>query len=164
MKKLVYTRTDGGVSVVIPAEKSAIEKVLGPLTEKEYEAHVRARSIPADAVNVRDIDESDLPASREFRNAWEDSQPGTQIDVSCEKAARIAVEHLRRKREPLLEAQDKLFMRAIEAGADTADIVAEKQRLRDITNPFRSLKVTGKFNDEGILQQIRDLKGVLDGE
>ena len=41
---------------------------------------------------------------------------------------------LRREREPLLQAQDVLFQRALENGADTTAIVAEKQRLRDITN------------------------------
>ena len=34
----------------------------------------------------------------------------------------------------LLVAQDVLFQRALEANADTSAIVAEKQRLRDITN------------------------------
>jgi hypothetical protein len=33
----------------------------------------------------------------------------------------------------LLQAQDVAFQRAIEQGADTSAIVAEKQRLRDIT-------------------------------
>jgi len=34
----------------------------------------------------------------------------------------------------LLEAQDVAFQRALESNADTSAIVAEKQRLRDITN------------------------------
>ena len=41
---------------------------------------------------------------------------------------------LRAEREPLLAAQDVAFQRALETGADTSAIVAEKQRLRDITN------------------------------
>jgi len=32
-----------------------------------------------------------------------------------------------------LEAQDVAFQRALESGADTSAIVAEKQRLRDVT-------------------------------
>jgi hypothetical protein len=32
-----------------------------------------------------------------------------------------------------LQAQDVAFQRALESGADTTAIVAEKQRLRDIT-------------------------------
>jgi hypothetical protein len=41
---------------------------------------------------------------------------------------------LRNERIPLLAAQDVAFQRALESGADTTAIVAEKQRLRDITN------------------------------
>ena len=43
-------------------------------------------------------------------------------------------ESLRFEREPLLLALDIEFQRALENGADTTAIVAEKQRLRDITN------------------------------
>ena len=55
------------------------------------------------------------------------------ITVDIEKAKEIVKEKLRLDRKPLLEAQDVLFQRALETGTDTADIVAEKQRLRDIT-------------------------------
>ncbi len=55
------------------------------------------------------------------------------ITVDIEKAKKIVKEKLRLDRKPLLEAQDVLFQRALETGADTTDIVAEKQRLRDIT-------------------------------
>ena len=51
-----------------------------------------------------------------------------------DKAKDITKERLRADRKPLLEEQDVLFMRATEDGSDTASIVAEKQRLRDITN------------------------------
>ena len=40
---------------------------------------------------------------------------------------------LRAEREPLLQAQDVLFQRALESNGDTSAIVAEKQRLRDVT-------------------------------
>tara|TARA_B100001248_G_C27278473_1_gene406481 strand:- start:461 stop:697 length:237 start_codon:yes stop_codon:yes gene_type:complete len=55
------------------------------------------------------------------------------ITVDIEKAKEIVKEKLRLDRKPLLEAQDVLFQRALETGADTTDIAAEKQRLRDIT-------------------------------
>jgi len=56
------------------------------------------------------------------------------ITIDMAKAKEIVKEKLRRDRKPLLEAQDVLFQRALETSADTTDIVAEKQRLRDITN------------------------------
>ena len=57
---------------------------------------------------------------------------GIIIDIA--KAKDITKDRLREKRKPLLEAQDLLFMKAQEQGADTSAIVAEKQRLRDVTD------------------------------
>lgn len=56
------------------------------------------------------------------------------ITINFDKAKQITKERLREEREPLLAAQDVAFQRALESGADTSAIVAEKQRLRDITN------------------------------
>jgi hypothetical protein len=56
------------------------------------------------------------------------------ITINFDKAKEITKERLRAERTPLLEAQDVAFQRALEEGADTTAIVAEKQRLRDITN------------------------------
>jgi hypothetical protein len=55
------------------------------------------------------------------------------IVINVDKAKEITKERLRAERAPLLQAQDVAFQRALEDGADTAAIVAEKQRLRDIT-------------------------------
>ena len=61
------------------------------------------------------------------------------ITVNINKAKEITKDRLRAERKPLLEAQDVLYMRAQEAGEDTTAIVAEKQRLRDITNQVDSM-------------------------
>jgi cysteine sulfinate desulfinase/cysteine desulfurase-like protein len=55
------------------------------------------------------------------------------ITIDFGKAVEITQNRLRAERKPLLEAQDVLFQRALEQGTDTKAIVAEKQRLRDIT-------------------------------
>jgi hypothetical protein len=55
------------------------------------------------------------------------------IVINVDKAKEITKERLRAERAPLLQAQDVAFQRALEEGADTTAIVAEKQRLRDIT-------------------------------
>jgi hypothetical protein len=55
------------------------------------------------------------------------------IIVDINKAKDITKDRLRAERKPLLEAQDIAFQRALESGADTSNIIAEKQRLRDIT-------------------------------
>jgi hypothetical protein len=56
------------------------------------------------------------------------------IVIDIDKAKAITKDRLRAERAPLLAAQDVAFQRALESGSDTAAIVAEKQRLRDITN------------------------------
>ena len=61
------------------------------------------------------------------------------ITVNITKAKDITKDRLRAERQPLLEAQDVAFQRALEEGADTTAIVAEKQRLRDITNQVDSM-------------------------
>jgi len=61
------------------------------------------------------------------------------ITVNITKAKEITKDRLRAERKPLLEAQDVLYMKSQEAGEDTSAIVAEKQRLRDITNQVDSM-------------------------
>ena len=69
------------------------------------------------------------------------------IIVDINKAKEITKNRLRAERKPLLEAQDVAFQRALESSADTSAIVAEKQRLRDITkqvdvaNTLKELKL-----------------------
>ena len=55
------------------------------------------------------------------------------IIIDIDKAKYITKDRLRQERTPLLLAQDIAFQRALEINADTSAIVAEKQRLRDIT-------------------------------
>jgi hypothetical protein len=56
------------------------------------------------------------------------------ITINFDKAINITKQRLRVERAPLLQALDIEFQRALEADADTTAIVAEKQRLRDITS------------------------------
>ena len=67
------------------------------------------------------------------------------ITINMDKAKNITKERLRQERKPLLETQDILFMKAQEEGSDTTAIVAEKQRLRDITNQVDSCTTTDEL-------------------
>jgi uncharacterized protein YdaT len=67
------------------------------------------------------------------------------ITINLDKAKDITKERLRQERKPLLEAEDIKFMQAQESGADTTAIVAEKQRLRDITNQVDSCTDTDQL-------------------
>lgn len=55
------------------------------------------------------------------------------ITVNIDKAKEIHKDRIREARQPLLEKLDVEFQRALETGDDTADIVAQKQALRDAT-------------------------------
>jgi hypothetical protein len=70
------------------------------------------------------------------------------IVINLDKAREVTKTRLRSEREPLLAALDVAFQRALESGADTSTIVAEKQRLRDITKLVDSA---------GTLDELRNL-------
>jgi hypothetical protein len=71
------------------------------------------------------------------------------ITINFDKAVAITKERLRAERTPLLQAQDVAFQRATEEGKDTAAIVAEKQRLRDITNLADQAKTLDELKELG---------------
>jgi hypothetical protein len=67
------------------------------------------------------------------------------ITINLDKAKEITKDRLRVDRKPLLEEQDVLFMKAQESGADTSAIVAEKNRLRDVTKLTDSATTTDEL-------------------
>lgn len=114
---IIFTNELGGVSVCTPTGALDIETT-------------KAKDTPEHSIIV---DTSALPeADNDFFNAWE-LQDGV-VSVNIDKAKALTKERLRAERAPLLQAQDVLYMKALEQGQDTAAIVTEKQRLRDITN------------------------------
>jgi hypothetical protein len=74
------------------------------------------------------------------------------ITINFDKAKAITKDRLRAERTPLLQAQDVAFQRAIEEAKDTTAIVAEKQRLRDITT---------LADQATTLEQLKELKAEL---
>jgi hypothetical protein len=69
------------------------------------------------------------------------------IIVNIDKAKEITKDRLRAERKQLLEEQDILFMKAQEANEDTTIIVAEKQRLRDITKTVDSMTTVEELKE-----------------
>jgi hypothetical protein len=115
---IIFTNDNGGVSTCIPTGELSINAVM----EKDVPKNKGAR-----IVNI-----VDLPNQyNDFYDAWE--MDATSVTVNLTKAKEITKKRLRNERAPLLLAQDVLFQRALESGADTTAIVAEKNRLRDIT-------------------------------
>ena len=115
---IIFTNDNGGVSTCIPTGEISIEAVL-------------AKDVPK-GKGARIVNLADLPNQyNDFYDAWE--MDATSVTVNLDKAKELTKKRLRAERTPLLAAQDVLFQRALESGADTTAIVAEKNRLRDIT-------------------------------
>jgi len=115
---IIFTNDNGGVSTCIPTGEISIDAVL-------------TKDVPAGR-GARIVNLTDLPRDNDFYDAWE--MDASSVTVNFAKAVEITKKRLRAERTPLLAAQDVLFQRALESNADTTAIVAEKQRLRDITN------------------------------
>ena len=72
------------------------------------------------------------------------------VSIDFGAAQEITRERLRAERKPLLEAQDVAFQRALETSEDTTTIVAEKQRLRDITNQVDTMTTVDELKTASI--------------
>ena len=74
---------------------------------------------------------SSMPSNRHFRNAW--TLSGTVISEDMTTAKTLFKDKIREVRKPLLEAQDVLFMKAMEDGDSTeqSTIATKKKELRD---------------------------------
>jgi hypothetical protein len=115
-KAIIFTNDNGGVSICIPTGELSIDAI-------------QTKDTPAGSLIVNI---SDLPTDKDFFDAWELADG--VVTVSLSKAKEITKKRLRAEREPLLAAQDVVFQQALEVNADTTTIVAEKQRLRNITS------------------------------
>jgi hypothetical protein len=158
MKCLLINRYDGGVSIkiaeteercLIDAEKDQLSGVY-----KEHEAFISHRFI-----DFAEYERAANETKEEFRNAWCDVTPEPSIDIDCARAKDIQLERLRRERDALLKSTDVELTRALESGnAATLELVKlKRQQLRDVTEPLKALIVANVINDEGVLQQIREL-------
>ena len=81
--------------------------------------------------NQIDASTATVPADRNFRGAW--SLSGTVISEDLTKAKEIFKDKIREVRGPLLEAEDVVYMKALEAddaSAKTAS-VTKKNNLRN---------------------------------
>lgn len=113
---IIFTNDKGNVSICTPTGELSIEEV-------------QTKDTPEGSLIV---DSDTLPNEyNDFFLAWRLVDGVVSVDLAAAKE--ITKTRLRTERTPLLEEQDVLFQRALETGADTTAIVAEKQRLRDIT-------------------------------
>ena len=112
MSKIIYTNSDGTVSIINPTGdvNDAIKDVPSGLS---YEI----------------VEDSVIPTDRTFRNAWIQNNKTIETDIA--KAREIHKNNIRNARTPKLAELDIEFQKAQETSADTSSIVAKKQALRD---------------------------------
>ena len=112
MSKIIYTNSDGTVSIITPAGdvNDAIKDVPSGLS---YEI----------------VEDSVIPTDRSFRNAWKQNSKTIETDMT--KAKEIHKDKIRIARTPKLAELDIEFQKALETSSSTTDIIAKKQALRD---------------------------------
>ena len=81
--------------------------------------------------NTADASSVTKPSDRHFRNAW--VLNGDVISEDMTKAKEIFKDKIRSVRQPLLDAEDVVYMKALEASDSSAQAasVAKKKKLRD---------------------------------
>ena len=117
-ERIVYTNPDGTVNVIIPS---------GEVTDMQALAD---KVVPADATNVRFITTAELPTNRNYRDAWDDSNPEATVGINGSKAKLIAHERRRIKRALEFAPLDKVIALAIPSTDLTAAENA-RQTIRD---------------------------------
>jgi len=140
IKRIVYTRPDGGVSVIVPAPNHFRELITRLKREDKAMEDVKTKVVPPDATNVETTDANNIPSDRSFRDAWErDTSPAPEsVKVNMPKARSIHMDRIRTARDAKLKDLDLAYMQADELGdaASKKAIVAEKQALRDLPQTF----------------------------
>ena len=129
MKRIIFTNEDGSIGVIVPTKEGLAKFGIDGLAKKD---------VP-EGKAFRIVDEEEIPSDRTFRNAWE-TDAEVAVKVNIPKAKGITKDRLRAERDVLLKDLDTQFIRAQESKADTTAIVAEKQRLRDITDEVHKLE------------------------
>ena len=144
MKRIVFPRADGGVSIVAPAPEFLAKypteaEGLAALQERQL-AVFALEGVVIDETNICLCEEAEVPADRTFRDAWERDTTASPdpLRTDMPKARTIHMDRIRAARDRRLEEKDREFMRAVESkdNARQNAIAAEKQALRDIPQTF----------------------------
>ena len=112
MSRIIYTNSDGTVSIIIPT---------GNVNDS-------IKDVP-DGLSYEIVEDSAIPTDRTFRNAWKQNSKTIETDMT--KAKEIHKANIRLARKDKLAELDIEFQKALETSASTTDIVSKKQALRD---------------------------------
>lgn len=124
IKFYALTKTDGGVEIM-----QCFDGADPTIEIERWSPSARARLTG----EVTEVDPAAIPNDRTFRDAWTPA-----LDVDMGKARTIYLNRVRAARDAELERLDIEALKAIERSdqVQTARIVAEKQKLRDLPQTF----------------------------
>ena len=115
-RRIIFRENNGAIKIVIPAPK-ALQAI-----NIETIANKASKGLP-----WRIIDKSELPMTREFREAWRDINNSIQIDMI--KARELHMDRIRKARNIRLKELDIEQLKG-------NDVQLQKQVLRDIPQVF----------------------------
>lgn len=129
IKKIIVSETSAGVDLTGLSNEwqGTIDELMNTLDQND---------VFYTLVNV-----NDLPLSK-YRDAWMFDDKKTKITVDMQKAKEIKKHILRVEREPLFAKLDIDYQRADEENntEKKAEIIIEKQALRNVTNKIDAMK------------------------
>ena len=122
-KRLLLEAADGRIAIMeVVVGEGNREKALASFSASKWTP-----------VNITEVDLSEIPSDRSYRNAW--VVKDGKIDHDMDRAKELHKDKLRNDRAPLLAKLDLEISKALSQGRNQ-DVVrheAERQRLRDVT-------------------------------
>jgi hypothetical protein len=148
MRKIIYTRPDGCVSVVTPVINTY------PVRESITEAQAEQRAfdkLPADAINPQFVEASAIP-DRSTRKFWKLENGAITVDTA--KASRAAI--LKQLAELDVKAGSVRWVRELALGTNTI-----LEALRTTTHPQLPAPGTGMTKVQAVEDQANALRAQL---
>ena len=132
MKKIIYTRSDGGCAVIHPVIGTHPQRE--NITEDEALQRAWEKDIPADAINPQIVSAEFVPTDRSFRNAWIVGIQSIGFDMN--KCREIYKQQLREIRAPKFAPLEQSQRTAFVTGDIPKALMLESklQQLRDVTS------------------------------
>ena len=132
-KNIIFTKADGSMAFLMPSEKflaqyESEEAGLNALIQKDIPEALRS--------SAKIVENSVLPISRKFRNAWK--QNDTTVVEDMTKARAIHMDRIRVYRNAELAKEDINYQIALEQDNNSKknSVASKKQILRDIPSTF----------------------------
>ena len=150
--RIIYTRLDGGLSIVIPSPRHLGVLMNSGMTEEEAMEDIKIRVVPADAINARFADESEIPADRQFRGAWEDTGI---IEENLGRAKAIYAMYINEEKEAGIAKHKRL-----ENNARFAGNAAEAAQHAAMRGQFESVNSATVGNQIKAASTIAELKAI----